>query len=142
MSAVSGLSVLRLLRPWRDVPTSPLPLPVLLRSAPALFTPGEGIFFGLYGYGLPPHRAAYRTLERAILAMGGAPAAGREVFLVENLLAQSRDPNGPTHYAALPERRPIHSLASSRVSSPTGFPTISSKRPMPSSTTSEMRASR
>jgi hypothetical protein len=28
------------------------------------------------------------------------------------------------------------------VSSPTGLPTISSKRPIPSSTTSEMRASR
>src|ERR671920_623012 len=116
--------------------------PVSLRRAPALFAPGEGILFGLYGYGLPPHRAAHRALEGAILVAGGAAAAGGQVFLIEDLLAQGRDPNGITHYAALPERRPIHSLASSRVSSPTGFPTISSNRPIPSSTTSEIRASR
>src|SRR5215212_242463 len=115
---------------------------VLLRRSPALFALGESVLFGLHGYRLPPHRAAYRTLKRALLVVGGAPAAGGEVFLVQNLLAQRRDPNGTAHYAALPERRPIHSLASSRVSSPTGFPTISSKRPIPSSTTSEMRASR
>ena len=118
------------------------PVSLSLRRSPALFALGKGVSFGLHWYGLPPHRAASRTLEGAILAVGGALAAGGEVFLVENLLAQRRDPNGFAHYAALPERRPIHSLASSRVSSPTGFPTISSKRPIPSSTTSEMRASR
>jgi hypothetical protein len=103
---------------------------------------GEGVFFGLYEYRLPPHRAASRALERALVGAGGAPAAGGEVLLVDDLFAQSRDPHGTAHYAALPDRRPIHSLASSRVSSPTGLPTISSNRPIPSSTTSEMRASR
>src|SRR5215210_811800 len=113
-----------------------------LRRSPALFALREGILLGLQGQRLLPHRAANRTLERAVVVAGGAPAAGGEVLRVDDLLAKSCDPGGTAHYAAFPERRPIHSLASSRVSSPTGFPTISSKRPIPSSTTSEMRASR
>src|ERR671917_2510628 len=113
-----------------------------LRCSSLLFALGESVLLRLHGQRLPPHRAAHRALERVVVVLGGTPAAGGEVFLVDDLLAEGCDPGGSRHYAALPERRPIHSLASSRVSSPTGFPTISSKRPIPSSTTSEMRASR
>src|SRR5215210_1184017 len=115
---------------------------LFLRRSPALFALREGVLLGLEGQRLLPHRAADRTLERVILVAGRAPAAGGEILRVDDLIAKRRDPGGTAHYAALPERRPIHSLASSRVSSPTGFPTISSKRPTPSSTTSTMRASR
>jgi hypothetical protein len=113
-----------------------------LRCSSTLFALCEGVLLGLHRQRFPPHRATYRALERFVVVKGAAPAASGEVLLVDDLLAQGSDPGGPTHYAALPERRPIHSLASSRVSSPTGFPTISSKRPIPSSTTSEMSASR
>src|SRR5918999_1583868 len=124
---------------------SPSPIvcqPSSLRCSSTLFALREGVLLGLHWQRLPPHRAAYRALERVVVVKGAAPAAGGEVFLVDDFLAEGSDPGGPTHYAALPERRPIHSLASSRVSSPTGFPTISSNRPIPSSTTSEIRASR
>ena len=114
----------------------------LLRCSSTLFRLCEGVPLGLHRQRLTPHRAARRALERFVVVNGAAPAAGGEVLLVDDLLAEGCDPAGSAHYAALPERRPIHSLASSRVSSPTGFPTISSKRPIPSSTTSEMRASR
>src|SRR5215216_4278563 len=124
-------------------PSLPHRVPTLsLRCSSTLFALCEGVLLGLQRQRLPPHSAAYRALERVVEVKGAAPAAGGEVLLVNDLLAEGSDPGGPTHYAALPERRPIHSLASSRVSSPTGFPTISSKRPIPSSTTSEMRASR
>src|SRR5919112_4152502 len=116
--------------------------PSSLRCSSTLFALCEGVLLGLHWQRLPPHRAAYRALERVVIVEGAAPAAGREVLLVDDFLAEGSDPGCPAHYAALPERRPIHSLASSRVSSPTGFPTISSKRPIPSSTTSAMRASR
>jgi hypothetical protein len=152
MSAVSGLRALRLLRARTLRDASPLtfglPLfpivyqPWLLRCPSTLFALREGILLRLHRQRFPPHSAAYRALERVITVTGAAPAAGGEIFLVDDLLAEGRDPGGPSHYAALPESRPIHSLASSRVSSPTGFPTISSKRPIPSSTTSEMSASR
>src|SRR5918995_3039042 len=124
-------------------PSLPHRVPTLpLRCSSTLFALCESVLFGLHGKRLPPHRAAHRALERIVVVIGAAPAAGGEVLLVDDLLAEGGDPGGPAHYAALPERRPIHSLASSRVSSPTGFPTISSKRPIPSSTTSAMRASR
>src|SRR5215217_9032616 len=124
------------------VSLSPVLHQLLLRCSPALFALREGVFLGLYGYRLLPHRAAYRALERVVVLARGAPAAGGEVFLVEDLLAKRRDPGGACHYAALPERRPIHSLASSRVSSPTGFPTISSMFLFPPTTASEIKASR
>src|SRR5215211_2977723 len=151
MSTVSGLSALRLLRPLRCASplTSYLPLSpscaattLYLRCSPTLLALREGVLFGLKGQRLSPHRAAHRALERFVVVKGAALAAGGEILLVDDLLAERCDPGGAAHYAALPERRPIHSLASSRVSSPTGFPTISSKRPIPSSTTSEIRASR
>src|SRR5215217_6805993 len=88
-----------------------------------------------------PHSPARGTLEGIVGAARATPAARGEVHLVQNLLAQRCDPD--PHYAAFPERRLIHSLASSRVSSLTGFPTISSNLSTPpSSTTSEIRASR
>src|SRR5215204_1427247 len=125
--------------PWLSL--SP-PSCISLRCSSTLFSLREGVLLRLQRQRLLPHRTAHRTFERVVVVKGAAPAAGGEVFRVDDLLAQGCDPGGPAHYAALPERRPIHSLASSRVSSPTGFPTISSKRPIPSSTTSEMRASR
>src|SRR5215216_7862679 len=124
------------------LPLSHLCHPLSLRCSSTLFSLCEGVFLRLQRQRLSPHRAAYRALERVFVVRGASPAAGWEILLVDDLLAEGSDPGGPTHYAALPERRPIHSLASSRVSSPTGFPTISSKRPIPSSTTSDMRASR
>ena len=81
------------------VSLSPVLHKLLLRCSPALFALGEGVFLGLYWYGLLPHRTAHRALERVVVLASGAPAAGGQVFLVADLLAKRRGATGCAVFA-------------------------------------------
>jgi hypothetical protein len=58
-----------------------------LRCSSTLFALCDGVLLGLQRQRLPPHRSAYRALERVVVVKGAAPAASGEVFLVDDLLA-------------------------------------------------------
>ena len=76
-----------------DLPLSPIVCqPSSLRCSSTLFALREGVLLGLHWQRLPPHRAAYRALERVVVVKGAAPAAGGEVFLVDDFLAEGSDP--------------------------------------------------
>lgn len=93
-----------------------------------------------------PDRTAPGALEVVPVRASIVFAAAGEIHLVDDLPAERGDPEPRSrtsaHYAALPERRPIHSEASSRVSSEIFFPTISSNFGNPFSTVSPMSDSR
>ncbi len=100
----------------------------------------EGAFLGRLRFHRPPLRPARDAPECVVRAASLAPAARGEILVITNLPTEGGRPH--PHYAAFPERRPIHSDASSRVNSATFFPTISSNFGTPSSTTSPINDSR